>query len=335
MPATPPSGVVVRVAGCGLCHSDLTMMSMSADIGEALGWSMPFTLGHETAGWIESVGPDVEGWAVGDAVAVMSPMACGVCSPCAAGWESACTTGGAGRGYGRDGGLADFVAVESARALVGLGSMDPHLAGPLTDAGATSHHAVVQVLDALGRSRSLGVDGLANATVAIIGAGGLGAFAIQILRASSPVRIVVVEPDEGRRDRSRSLGADEVVADAADLARASADAVIDIVGIDATIARGVRALRPGGRMVVVGSELGTLSRPWFSAMAHDAQFSVMQGSDRSDLTGVMALAAAGKVRVDAEIFDLDSVDEGFRRLAESTLTGRAVVLTQPMVADAG
>jgi len=312
------------------------MMSMTAEIGEALGWSMPFTLGHETAGWIESVGTAVprgsaaSNWAIGDAVAVMSPMACGTCGPCQAGWESACLTGGAGRGYGRDGGLADFVAVESVGSLVGLGDMAPHLVGPLTDAGATSHHAVIQVLSSLASLRSLGTDGLSGATVAVVGAGGLGAFAIQILRALSDVTIVVVERDDARRARAIELGADQVLSDVGDLTRGSVEGVIDIVGTDATIGRGVRAVGAGGRMVVVGSEQGTLARPWFSSMAHDAQFSVMQGSDRSDLLGVMALAVAGDVVVDAETFTLDEAIEGFRRLDESSLSGRAVVLPQPM-----
>ena len=68
-PTPGPGQVVVRVAGCGLCHSDVAMMAMPAGIGEALGWQLPFTLGHESAGWVHAIGPGVEGHQVGEAVA--------------------------------------------------------------------------------------------------------------------------------------------------------------------------------------------------------------------------------------------------------------------------
>ena len=107
---TPGEGeVLIRVAGNGLCHSDLTMMAMPAEIGEMLGWHMPFTLGHETAGTVAAVGAGVEGWTLGDAAVLISANSCRRCRYCLGGRESLCERGLAGRGYGRDGGLADFV----------------------------------------------------------------------------------------------------------------------------------------------------------------------------------------------------------------------------------
>nr|MDT0664940.1 alcohol dehydrogenase catalytic domain-containing protein [Micromonospora sp. DSM 115978] len=173
VPAPRAGQVLVRVAGNGLCHSDLTMRQIPAAIGEALGWRMPFTLGHECAGWIEEVSaPGPEWLAPGRPVALVSPTSCGTCQVCRRGLDSACPHGLAGRGYGRDGGLAGFVLVDDARSLGPLpAGLDPVAAGPLTDAGATSYHAVRRVADRLG----------AGTTAVVVGAGGLGAFAVQHL----------------------------------------------------------------------------------------------------------------------------------------------------------
>lgn len=188
-PEAGPGQVVVRVAGCGLCHSDVAMMAMPGAIGEQLGWQIPFTLGHESAGWVHEVGEGVVGFRVGDAVAVASPASCGACRFCRAGRENACASGLAGRGYGRDGGLADLLLVDGVRGLFPIEGLDPALAGPLTDAGATSHHAVRRILP---RVRDDG-------SVVVIGVGGLGGYVVQILRARSTARIIAVDPDPARR----------------------------------------------------------------------------------------------------------------------------------------
>ncbi|MEO6629707.1 MAG: alcohol dehydrogenase catalytic domain-containing protein, partial [Aquihabitans sp.] len=73
VPEPGPGQVRVKVGGCGLCHSDLAMGQVDADLGVALGWSVPFTLGHETAGWIDALGAGVVGCAEGDPVALVSP----------------------------------------------------------------------------------------------------------------------------------------------------------------------------------------------------------------------------------------------------------------------
>ena len=103
VPRPGPGQVVVAVAGCGLCHSDLTMQQMPGSIGDALGWRVPFTLGHEVAGRVAAVGAGVDDVAEGEAVAVVSPASCGACALCRSGLDSACAAGDVGRGYGRAG----------------------------------------------------------------------------------------------------------------------------------------------------------------------------------------------------------------------------------------
>jgi propanol-preferring alcohol dehydrogenase len=164
VPEPGPGQVLVAVAGNGLCHSDAMMSQMPAAIGEAIGWQVPFTLGHEIGGRVASLGPGVSGFAEGDPVAVISPSSCGHCPFCVRGEDNNCADSLVGRGYGRDGGLASYVLVSSTRELVKLTTLDPVCAGPLTDAGATSYHAVKRALPRIHP----------GGTAVVIGAGGLG-----------------------------------------------------------------------------------------------------------------------------------------------------------------
>ena len=325
VPEPGPGQVRVRVAGCGLCHSDLGMGLIPADLGASMGWRVPFTLGHETAGWVDAIGPGVAGLAEGDPVALASPSSCGTCRWCRSGAENACPAGLVGRGYGRDGGLAEHVLVDDPnRVLFPLGSLDPLVAGPLTDAGATVHHAVARA------GRRVQADG----TVLVIGAGGLGAFAVQLVRALTPARVVALDPNPGRRAVALELGAHHAL-DGVDEGSAEAlrgllgadpvDAVIDLVGTDATIGLAVAATAPGGAVAVVGAARGTLRRPWYGTLPRDGEVFTFQGSDLADARAVLALAAEGRLRVDVDPFPLADVAAAYDAMERGTLTGRAVV----------
>ncbi len=322
VPRPGPGEVLVEVAGNGLCHSDVGMWQMPAAIGEAIGWQVPFTLGHEVGGRVAAVGEGVRAVREGDPVAVISPSSCGVCDPCVNGRQNICPNGLAGRGYGRDGGLARFVLVSSPRELVPLGSLDPVLAGPLTDAGATSFHAVRRVLPHLHP----------GATAVVLGAGGLGSYAVQFLLALTAATVVAVDPVPARRAYAEELGADQVV-DGVDGATAGtlrdlggADVVLDFVGIDATIAAGMAALRPGGAFGLVGAGNGALDgRPLMGVLPKDGQLFTFQGSDISDAREVIALAEQGRLRVDVDLYPLERVAEAYEDLDSGRLRGRAVV----------
>jgi propanol-preferring alcohol dehydrogenase len=324
VPVVGPGQVLVRVAACGLCHSDLDMMAMPAAVGEAIGWQVPFTLGHESAGWIAAVGAG-GGRAGGAPVAVSSPSSCGRCRWCLAGRDNACPEGLVGRGYGRDGGLADYVLVDDVRSILALDpQLDPALAAPLTDAGATSFHAVRRVLP---RVRDDG-------TVVVLGVGGLGAFVVQILRATTSARVVAVDPDPVRRDLAARFGAAEVV-DGVDASTAralrplvgegGADAVIDLVGTDDTLACALRVVGAGGAVGVVGAAGGTLRRPWFGSLPRDGEVFTFQGSDLADARSVLDLAAAGAIEVPTVEHALDDVAMAYDALRAGGLAGRLLV----------
>ncbi|CAN5408589.1 NAD(P)-dependent alcohol dehydrogenase [soil metagenome] len=324
-PDPGPGQVRVRVAGCGLCHSDIAMGQLPAPMGEAIGWSVPFTLGHETAGWVDAIGPGVAGLAVGQAVALASPSSCGRCRWCRRGSENACPNGLVGRGYGRDGGLADHVLVEDAeRVLFPLGLLDPAIAGPLTDAGATSHHAVGRVLPRLHG------DGAA----VVIGVGGLGAYVVQLLVALSDAPVFAVDPNPARRALAAGFGAHHVLdgvgpstgVELRDLLGATpVDAVIDLVGTDETIALGSALVAPGGALAIVGAAGGTLRRSWYGSLPRDGEVFTFQGSDLADARAVIALAAAGRLQVDVDPYRLDDVATAYAALEAGTLGGRAVI----------
>lgn len=320
VPAPVEGQVLVRVAGNGLCHSDFDIMRIPAEIGRHLGWDVPFTIGHEAAGWVDSVGPGVTKVKPGDAVAMLSPQSCGACDFCVRGHDSACPNGAAGRGYGRDGGLAEYVMAFAEREVVPLGHVDPVVAGPLTDAGATAYHAVSRVRAKL----------VPGSTAVVIGAGGLGSFAVQFLRVLTPARVVAIDTSAPRRAFAEELGAHVTLADAGAVLEltggAGAHAVIDFVGVDATIDAGLAAVRRTGAFVLVGAAGGTFRRPWYGGLPREADVIHFQGSTIAHLQEVVALAEDGLVRSEVDRFPLEAVAAAYAALDEGRLRGRAVVV---------
>src|SRR6516162_5348332 len=146
---------------------------------------LPFTLGHENAGWVEKLGPGATGFAPGDPVIVYGPWGCGNCKNCRMSMENYCESAGGiarcGGLGGYDGGMAPYLLVPSTRFLVPLETLDPREAAPLTDASLTSYHAVKRSLHLLG----------AGSTAVVIGGGGLGQTAIQLLRALAAATTIV------------------------------------------------------------------------------------------------------------------------------------------------
>jgi propanol-preferring alcohol dehydrogenase len=319
VPEPGPGQVRVRVAGVGLCHSDVLFLESPAGV---LPYDVPFTLGHEIAGRVDAVGDGVTDLAPDDAVAVACMSTCGQCRYCRRGADNYCVDSWHGRGFGLDGGLAAHL-VTARRDLVPIGGLDPVLAAPLTDAGATSYHAVRRVLPKL----------RPGSTAVVIGVGGLGGYAVQWLRMLSPARIVAVESREERIPVARSLGADEVLLAGDGLSRRlreavgsfGADAVLDFVGNDQTLNAAIRNAAVLGSVAIVGQGFGTAQIRW-GQLAHDCEVFIPQGATVGELAEVIALAQTGDVVIETEQFGWDDTPEAYRRLQAGTLAGRAVVL---------
>jgi propanol-preferring alcohol dehydrogenase len=317
--------VLVRVEATGLCHSDLHVIDAAAG---ALPYRLPFTLGHEVAGRTAALGPDADGVAVGDRVVLYGPWGCGACDRCAAGRDNYCdrrdTLAWHGAGLGRDGGMAEYVLVPSARHLVPIGDLPADQAAPLSDAGLTSYHAVAGLRHALGE----------GTTTAVIGVGGLGHLAVQLLRATTASRVLAVDVREEALALAGRSGADFgtlVRADTAGVLRmrsggAGADAVLDFVGTTQTLELAAGVLRPGGELAVVGSGGGrlTVSKP--GALPPGFRLSLPFWGTRPELAEVVALARSGAIHVETEQFSLSAAPETIGRLRRGQVRGRAVLV---------
>jgi propanol-preferring alcohol dehydrogenase len=319
LPDAGPGQVRVRVGGVGLCHSDVLFLDAPAGL---LPYSVPFTLGHEIAGWVDAVGAGVDDLVPDEAVAVACMSTCGRCKWCRRGADNYCVDSWHGRGFGLDGGLASHIVV-ARRDLVPLGSLAPEQAAPLTDAGATSYHAVKRVLPKL----------RPGSTAVVIGVGGLGGYAVQWLRLLSPARIVAVESREERLAVAKQLGAHDALIAGDGLSRRlreavgadGADAVLDFVGTDQTLNAAVRNAATMGSVAIVGQGFGT-AQIRFGQLAHDCDVFIPQGATVAELTEVIALAQSGEVTIEIEKFDFDDTPAAYERLKAGTLNGRAVVI---------
>jgi propanol-preferring alcohol dehydrogenase len=169
----------------------------------------------------------------------------------------------------------------------------------------------------------------------VIGVGGLGAFAVQFLRVLTPARVIAVDSNPARLAFAEELGVPETIAgvDGATVGRVreltggeGAAAVIDFVGTDDTIAAGLSSVRATGAFALVGTGGGTFRRPWYGGLPREAEVFTFQGSTIADVHEVVALADAGLVRNEVDVFSLGDVETAYDRLEHGGLRGRAVVV---------
>jgi propanol-preferring alcohol dehydrogenase len=323
VPEPGPGQVRIKVGGAGLCHSDLHIMEAPPG---AVGFTLPFTLGHENAGWVDKLGEGATGFAVGDPVIVYGPWGCGSCANCRQGMDNYCENGGGttqGGGLGHDGGMAPYMVVPSTRALVPLGDLDPRDAAPLTDAALTTYHAIKRSLHLIGP----------GAVAVVIGIGGLGQMAVQILKAvSSATKIIAIDSAADKRAAALAMGADEALepGDAA-IARVKevtgglgAQLVLDVVGADTTLAMAAQMARTMGALTIVGLAGGVLPVNFYT-VPHECSVCAPYWGSVSELIEVVALAQAGKIRMTTERFPLDRALDAYDRLHHGKVAGRAVV----------
>jgi len=323
-PDAAPGEVLVRVGAAGACHSDLHII----DAPDALGMPIPLTLGHENAGWVEALGPGVTGFERGEAVAIFGIVGCGRCVACLAGRENECRNiAPGGIGLSRDGGMAEYVTVP-ARQLIPIGDLDVAQAAPLTDAGLTPYHAI-----ALTR-RSL----RPSSTCVVIGVGGLGHMAVQILAATTAARIVAVDVRTEALDLARQIGAHHIVQSGAEAPReirglvgpppGGADVVLDFVGSPETLGIARAVVTTGGDVAVVGLAGGSLP-VGFGTVPFETRVVVPFWGTRAELVEVIALARAGRIRAHVDRFALADAKTAYERLRAGQLKGRAVIIPEP------
>ncbi|WP_031513242.1 NAD(P)-dependent alcohol dehydrogenase [Streptomyces sp. NRRL F-5123] len=323
-PEPGPGQVLLKVTAAGVCHSDIAVMSWPAD---SFPYPLPLTLGHEGVGTVAALGPGTTGVREGDAVAVYGPWGCGRCAKCAEGKENYCLRadelGIRPPGLGAPGAIAEYLLVDDPRHLVPLDGLDPVAAVPLTDAGLTPYHAVKRALPKL----------VPGSTAVVIGAGGLGHTAIQLLRALSPARVVALDVSEEKLDLARKVGAHAAVL-SDDRAPAAvreltgglgAQAVFDFVGAAPTVRTAGAVAAVEAEVSIVGIGGGTLP-VGFGVLPFEVSVSAPYWGTRPELQEVLALARDGAVSVHTETFSLDEAPRAYERLHEGSINGRAVIL---------
>jgi len=317
------SDVIVRIGGAGVCRTDLHVIEgvwrphMDPTGTELL----PLILGHENAGWIEEVGPEVEGLKKGDPVIVHPKISNGTCLACRRGQDM--HGDGTFPGLDSNGGYAEAL-VTSARNIVALPkTLHPKDVAPYSDAGLTAYRAAKKA------TRHL----LPGEYCVIIGAGGLGHIAIQVLRAMCAAEIIVVDTSDASLMLAQECGADHLVkADGGEVEAVlsltkghGAEAVLDFVGEKGTTAKGIAMTRNAGSYYVVGYG-EDVQVPTVDLVITEKNIIGNLVGTWAELTELMELANRGMVDLETHEFKLEDANSALQRLHHGKIKGRAVLI---------
>ena len=315
-----PLDVIVKIGGAGVCRTDLHIVE--GQWADRSGVTLPYTLGHENAGWVHEVGSGVTNVAPGDTVILHPAPGCGLCRACRAGDDMHCSNGDF-PGLVRDGGMADFL-LTSARACVKLDpSTQPADVAALADAGITAYHAVRKAIPLL----------YPGTTCVVIGAGGLGHIGIQCLAALTATTIIVVDRNPDALSLAEQLGAQHTVVasgqqvDAVkDLTGgAGAEVVLDFVAEQGAEHDGFEMTGRAGSYFVIGYG-GQLQISTLDIISTERNIIGNIVGTYNDLVELMVLAEAGKVTLHTKTYPLDSAVEALDDLDNGRVRGRAILV---------
>jgi propanol-preferring alcohol dehydrogenase len=332
-PTPTPAGeaVLLQTVACGVCHSDLHLWEGYYDLGggrrsyvKDRGVTLPLTMGHEVVGRVVAAGPEARGVEVGDVRLVFPWIACGECAHCEGDQSNLCTRMRS-LGVLSDGGYADHVLVPSARYLVDIGGLPPETACSYACAGLSAYSALKKALPL-----SAGDD------LVIIGAGGLGLMAVQMVRELTPARVTVIDVSDAKLDAAREFGEWATInsrsTSAADAVMGATGgrgvaAVIDFVGTADTAGLGFSLLAKNGTLVIVGLFGGELT---VSIPPIPLKNLTIRGSYTGSLVELRELvdiARRGGLRpLPVSCHPLDEAGDVLHRIRDGQVVGRAVLL---------
>jgi propanol-preferring alcohol dehydrogenase len=331
------SEVTVRITHCGMCHSDLHIQAGGFDMGggklsslERAGTRLPVTMGHEICGEVVEMGPGVSGIALGDRVVVYPWIGCGSCPVCERGDDHLCPKASNTLGIQQPGGYADLVRVPHERYLVPIGALEPERAATFACAGITAWGALNKLSPAS-----------ESDWVAIIGCGGVGMTAVALLSASSPAKIVAIDPDPEKRAAALTHGAsaafDPSAPDALKtIAKAcgyNIAAAVDFVGAESTASLAVNLVRRTGQVVIVGLFGGEfrMPLPMFALKSLSIQGSYV--GSLNDLRELVTLAQRVELpKIPLDLRPMHTVNHALGDLAGGRVVGRVVLQAQPETA---
>jgi NAD+-dependent secondary alcohol dehydrogenase Adh1 len=316
---TGPFDVIVKIGGAGVCRTDLHIIE--GQWADAMAPALPYTLGHENAGWVHEVGSAVANVAVGDTVILHPTPTCGLCRACRAGQDMHCSNSNF-PGLSHDGGMAEYL-LTSARACVKLDpSTRPQDVAALADAGITAYHAVRKALPLL----------YPGTTAVVLGAGGLGHIGIQCLAALTAARVIVVDRNPDALKLAEQIGAnDTVVADGGhvtavtEMTGGGADVVFDFVAEQGAEQDGFAMTRPAGSYYVIGYG-GTLKVETLAIISTERNIVGNIVGTYNELAELMALAESGRVTLHTRTYPLDAAAEALQDLDAGRVRGRAILV---------
>lgn len=298
--------VVLRVEACGICGTDLHILS-----GESYRPKLPFILGHEPVGVAVGAGPAARDW-LGKRATMTLFTGDGTCPMCAAGDERLCPNLQSITGVlGVNGAYAEYVRVHAWQLIDVPGSLTGPQAASLVDSGATAANSVRVALTHSPRR------------VLVLGAGPIGFLCAEMLTVHG-VSPQVVEPNPLRRGAAAALGHD--VVESVKAATTPVEVVIDCTGVPAAVAPGVDALGPRGLYLLAGySRVPDFD---FAAVSRkEAEIRGIRSGRRGDLESLIALAASGRVRMpELSLWRLSDVNNALGALRAGQVTGKAIVI---------
>lgn len=329
-PVPQGSEVLLRVAATGVCHTDLHLWHGGYDLGAGRtlslserGVKLPLTMGHEVAGIVEAVGPDVKSVQPGQRHLVYPWLGCGKCDVCRAGAENYCLSPRT-IGINRAGGYANYILVPEARYLVNIEGLDLVSAAPLACSGLTCFSAL----------RKFDNTVLNRTPLVVIGAGGLGLMCIKLLAALGGAGAVVVEVDPIKRQAAMDAGAlaaiDPTAPDAlAQLQKTVGkpiEAVLDFVANPDTAQLGFDAITKGGKLVLVGLFGG--AAPWPLPLIPIKAITI-QGSyvgNQAELQELIELVREKNLKlIPVDTCSLNTLDSALSSLEQGQIIGRMVL----------
>ncbi len=287
IPEISPSDVLVRVAACGICHSDAHFRAGISPIDP-----LPLTLGHEVAGRVETVGDKVDHVSPGDRVYVHYLVSCGACDFCLRGDEQFCVNGQM-IGKHRDGGYAEFIRVPGRNVFVLPDEIPFEVGAVMMCSSATALHALKKARLQSGDS------------VAIFGFGGLGFSALQLSRAFGAQQIYVVDINSAKLASVAAYGGVAIDATAGDPVQQireatggrGVDVAIELVGSGATMGQAVRCLTVLGRAALVGLTAESMSVfPYTELINKEAEIVGVSDHLAAELLVLTEFARRGKLR---------------------------------------
>ncbi|MFJ3405050.1 NAD(P)-dependent alcohol dehydrogenase [Promicromonospora sp. NPDC090134] len=315
-----PFDVVVRIGGAGVCRTDLHVLE--GQWAQKSGVTLPYTIGHENAGWVHAVGSAVTNVAEGDKVIVHPLITCGLCRACRSGDDVHCAAS-AFPGIDTHGGYAEYLRT-SARSVVRIDDgLEPADVAALADAGLTAYHAAAKAARRL----------TARDRCVVIGAGGLGHIGIQVLKALTPAELIVVDRNSDAVRLAVEIGADHgVVADGAHVEEvlaatggSGAEVVVDFVGEGGATAEGLRMLREAGDYHVVGYG-ENIDVPTIDVISSEINIVGNLVGSYNDLCDLMVLAARGAVTLHTAKYALDDFQTAIDDLDAGRVRGRAILV---------